>query len=210
MTKSILAIGMIAFLCSCGNNAEKTNTVPAETPTEVKTNNLLKVEDRSQYDVAFLEGFAAYEEEVILKENYLQTGGEKIEFPVILSENKENIFKGEDKQYTYTLLVTRTNLTTLKYTFTLKDKQGKNVDSRSGKAILPSLFFLGDESFEDQNGVGQMAVNYNDHNADYWLTISIARETDDNLKYMATISYGNESGKTGFELPSSPVLRADL
>lgn len=209
MKKTILTVATAAFLLSCGNKSES-NSTEQTTSNEIQLNSNIEVENTTNYDKKFLEGFADYGEKVILKENYLVTGGDTIYFPEVLSLNKETIFKGKDDTYVYTLKITRTNLTNVTYDFTLTDKQQNTVDSKKGTAVLPSLFFFGDESFEDENGLSHSASDYRNYTDKNWLTITIAHAVNDNLKYMATISYGNEEGGQGFELETSPILTADL
>lgn len=209
MKKTILTVTIAALILSCGNKTESSSK-EAPTTNQIKLNSNIDVANSANYDPTFLEGFADYGEKVILKENYLVTGGDTVYFPEILSIDKEIIFTGNDDSYTYTLKIKRTNLTNINYDFTLIDKQKNKVDTQKGTAILPSLFFFGDESFEDENGVSSLAAEYRNFTEKQWLSIKVAHEVNENLKYMATISYGNEEGAQGFELENSPVLTADL
>lgn len=70
------------------------------------------------------------------------------------------------------LTVTRTNLTNLPYCFQFTDKDHKTVDTKSGKAILGSMFFLASENDEDsQTGVGYGSCEYWDKTNDCWFVI---------------------------------------
>ena len=107
------------------------------------------------------------------------------------------------------LTVTRTNLTDLTYNFQLTDKDNKIIDTKSGKAILGSMFFLASENDEDsQTGDGYGSCEYWDKVIDCWFAIRVGIGKDDNGKLRAMVNYGcKDKSKQTLNLDQCPTLR---
>lgn len=211
MKKQLTTICFAILLLACNSEKNKSQSTNSNNLDHQTESNLIKITDISQYDPLFIEGLKEYENPIILNENYIEIENEKVTFPEVLSLQKPTIFTGNDKQYNYKLILNRQNLTNVNYEFVLTDKNGKNIDQISGTAILPSLFFLGADSFEDESNESHLAVVYNDFKKDKWVNIMVASSVDNHLHYLAKISYGNETeNSTIFELEDSPILRSAL
>jgi hypothetical protein len=162
---------------SCNNQTtEKTSDEdPADTLQTVsveKQKQDIYIKDNSQYDQTFIDGLADYNEPIKLIDNYIVTGKDTTYFPEDLPLNKVTTFKAFKDDKKYELTVTRTNLTNISYNFRLTDKDNKTIDSKAGKAILSSGFFMGPEGDNDIDG-GYGSQEYRDNSKDSWLSIRI-------------------------------------
>lgn len=169
------------------------------------------IEDKSQYDQTFIEELSKYNEPIKLVDNYIITGKDTTYFPEDLNLNKVTIFKATKDNNKFVLTVTRSNLTNLTYNFQLIDKDNKTVDTKSGKAILGSMFFLASENDEDsQTGDGYGSSEYWDKANDCWFAIRVGIGKDDNGKLRAMLNYGcNDKSKQTLNLDECPTLRTE-
>lgn len=169
------------------------------------------IKDKSQYDQTFIDGLADYNEPIKLIDNYIITGKDTTYFPKVLSLNKATTFKATKGNNEFLLTVTRINLTTLTYNFQLTDKDNKTVNTKIGKAILGSMFFLASENDEDsQTSEGYGSCEYWDKANDCWFAIRIGIGNDDNGKQRAMLNYGcNDKSKQTLNLDECPTLRTE-
>src|SRR5690606_10560862 len=121
--------------------------------------------------------------------NYILTDRDTTFFPNDLELNKKTTFRGINDSAKFTLTVTRTNLTNLNYEFLILDKNDKIVETKSGKAILGSMFFLASEVDEDdQTGTAYGSYEYSDKAVNgCGSAIRIGVGLDDNGKQRATL-----------------------
>ena len=205
--KQVIYILILAFgLLSCNNQKEKKIDV-----TQITSADKIFIKDKSLYDPIFIKGLYDYNEPVKLIDNYILTGKDTTYFPEDLPLNKKVVLKGVKDNNNFILSVTRTNLTNLVYDFQLSDKNNKRVESKSGKAILGSMFFLAPENDEDsQTGISYGSSEYTDNIDDCWFSIRIGIGLDDNGKHRAKLSYNcQDKHKNALNLDECPILRAE-
>lgn len=215
MKQTIYILTLAFGLLSCNDKtAEKTadqNSVDTlQTVSADKHQQETTIKDKSQYDQSFIEGLSEYNEPLKLIENYILVGQDTVYFPEDLQLNKKTIFKGTKDKKNFVLSVTRTNLTSLNYTFQILDKDSKAVNNNSGRATLGSLFFLGSETDDDdETGDGYLSVEYWDNSADCSFAIRIG-EKDDNGKLRAKIKlYCKDDKLKNIGLDDNPTLRTE-
>ena len=216
MRNTIYILTLAFGLWSCNNKpAEKTadqNSVDTlQTVSADKPKLEIYINDKSQYDQTFIDGLADYNEPIKIIDDYILTGQDTTYFPKDLNLNKETTFKANLDNNKYVLTVTRTNLTNLTYKFQLIDKDNKTVDTKSGKAILGSMFFLASEVDEDsETGDGYGSCEYWDNSNDCWFAIRIGIGNDENGKLRAMLKYGcDDKSKQSLNLDESPTLRTE-
>jgi len=203
------------LLFSCRNKTSKTgDKIPIDTLQTVLTNKLhstIYIKDSSQYDQIFIDGLSEYNEPIQLIDKFIVTGKDTTFFPEDLVLNKKTIFKGTQGDNEFVLTVVRTNLTNLKYEFQLTNKDNKTIDSKSGKAILGSLFFLASEVDEDnQTGDAYGSSEYWDKSNDCWFSIRIGIGLDSNGKKRAMLTFGCEDkNQKSLDLDGCPTLRTE-
>lgn len=214
--KQIIYILTLAFgLWSC-NNQTKEKTVDKslsdtlQNVTTDKQTSETTIKDKSQYDQSFIDGLSEYNEPIKLIENFILVGQDTVYFPEDLQLNKETVFKGTKDQKNFVLNVTRTNFTSLNYTFQILDKDNKVVNNKSGKATLGSYFFFGSETDDDdETGEGYLSTEYGDNSAGCSFAIRIG-EKDDNGKLRAKIKLYCEDNKAkNIDLDDNPTLRTE-
>jgi hypothetical protein len=203
-------------LWSCNNKpAEKTadqySVDTFQTVSADKQKLEIYINDKSQYDQTFIDELADYNEPIKLIDDYILTGQDTTYFPKDLNLNKEITFKANLDNNKYVLAVTRTNLTNLTYKFQLINKDNKTVDTKSGKAILGSMFFLAsevDEDSESRDSYG--SCEYWDKSNDCWFAIRIGIGKDDYGKLRAMLKYGcDDKSKQSLNLDECPTLRTE-
>lgn len=186
--------------------ADTLQTIPADNQ---KLN--IYIKDKSQYDQTFINGITIYNGPIKLIDNYIIAGNDTTYFPEDLSLNKVTIFKAIKDNNKFVLTVTRTNFTNLTYSFQLTDLNNKILDSKSGEAILGSLFFLASEIDEDsQTGDSYGSCEYWDKTNDCWLAIRIGIGKDDHGKLRAMLNYNcNDKSNQTLNLDACPTLRTE-
>lgn len=201
-------------LISCNNQksekvADKNSVDTIQNISADKQTPDIYIKDKSLYDPTFIDGLTDYNEPIKLIDNYILTGKDTTYFPEDLNLNKATIFKTTKDNIKYVLTVTRTNLTNLNYDFQIINKDNKTVDTKSGKAILVSSFFLGPEGDNDIEG-GYGSHEYRDKGKDSWLSIRIEIGKAEDGKQRAKIHYGfNDSKKKSLDLDECPTLRTN-
>ncbi len=214
--KQTLYIFILAFgLWSCNNQTKEKNVAKSsvdtlQNVTTDKQKQETTIKDKSQYDKSFIDGLSEYNEPIKLIENFILVGQDTVYFPEDLYLNKETIFKGTKDKKNFVLSLTRTNLTSLNYTFQILDKDFKTINNKSGRATLGSLFFLGSETDDDdETGDGYLSVEYWDNSADCSFAIRIG-EKDDNGKLRAKIKlYCKDNNLKNIGLDDNPTLRTE-
>jgi len=216
MKQTIYILTLVFGLLSC-NNQTTEKTVDKETFDTLQTISSDKkqaeiyVKDKSKYDQTFISGLDGYKESIQLIDNFIITGIDTTSFPDDLPLNKKTTFIGTKVNLNYALTITRTNLTNLTYGFILTDKDNKTIESKSGRAILGSMFFLASENDEDsQTGDGYGSSEYWDKSNNCWLSIRIGIGLDNNKKQRAKLTYGCEDkNKQTLNLDECPTLRTE-
>jgi hypothetical protein len=195
-------------LCESDNNKSVNNSQTVSADNQQRE---IYIKDKSQYDQTFINGLAEHNEPIKIIDNYIITGKDTTYFPNDLSLNKATLFKTTNDNNKFVLTVTRTNLTNLTYNFQLTDKDNKIINTKSGKAILGSMFFLASENDEDsQTGDGYGSSEYWDKTNDCWFAIRIGIGKDDNGKLRAMLNYGcNDKSKETLKLDECPTLRTE-
>lgn len=216
MKQTVYILTLAFGLGSCNNPtteklANKNSVDTLNTVSTNKPNLEIYIKDKSQYDHTFIDGLGDYNEPIKLIYNYIITGKDTTYFPEDLSLNKVTIFNANKDSNKFVLTVTRTNLTNLTYYFQIIDKDNKTLDSKSGKAILGSMFFLASENDEDsQTGDSYGSCEYWDKTNDCWFTIRIGIGKDDNGKLRAMLNYGcYDKSKQTLNLDECPTLRTE-
>jgi hypothetical protein len=215
MKQTIYILTLTLFLLSCSGKTRKTVDTKSidtlQTISADKKQTDIYIKDKSKYDQSFIDGLSVYNEPIKLIDNYILTGKDTTYFPSDLSLNKATTFKASKGNNKFVLTVTRTNLTNLTYNFQLTDKDNKTVDTKSGKAILGSMFFLGSEMDQDsQAGDGYRSSEYWDKTNDCWFSIRIGYGKDKNGKQRAMLTYGCEDkNKQSLKLVECPTLRTE-
>ena len=216
MKQTIYILTIVLGLSSCNNQtAEKTvnqksvDTLQTISPDKQQADIFIK--DKSKYDQTFIDGLADYKETMQLIDSFIITGKDTTYFPDDLPLNKKTTFKGAKGNKILTLTVTRNNLTNLTYSFQFTDKDNKTIDSKSGRAILESTFFLASENDEDsQTGDGYGSSEYWDKSNNCWLSIRIGIGLDNNKKQRAKLTYGcKDKNKQTLNLDECPTLRTE-
>ena len=216
MKQTIYILTLVFGLLSC-NNQTTEKTVDKETFDTLQTISSDKkqaeiyVKDKSKYDQTFISGLEGYKESIQLIDNFIITGIDTTSFPDDLPLNKKTTFIGTKGNLNFALTVTRTNLTNLTYGFILTDKDNKTIESKSGRAILGSMFFLASENDEDsQTGDGYGSSEYWDKSNNCWLSIRIGIGLDNNKKQRAKLTYGCEDkNKQTLNVDDCPTLRTE-
>ncbi len=214
--KQTIYIFIFAFgFWSCNNqtkekNVDQSSVDTLQNVTTEKQKQETTIKDKSQYDKSFIEGLSEYNGPIKLIENFILVGQDTVYFPEDLYLNKETIFKGTKDQKNFVLSLTRTNLTSLNYTFQILDKDFKTINNKSGRATLGSLFFLGSETDDDdETGDGYLSVEYWDNSDDCTFAIRIG-EKDDNGKIRAKIKlYCKDNKLKNIGLNDNPTLRTE-
>jgi len=215
MKQTIYILTLTLLLLSCSGKTRKTvDTKSVDTLQTIsadKKQSDIYIKDKSQYDQSFIDGLSDYNEPIKLIDNYILTGKDTTYFPNDLSLNKATIFKATKDNNKFVLTVTRTSLTNLSYNFQLTDKDNKTVDTKSGKAILVSMFFLASEMDQDsQVGDGYGSSEYWDKTNNCWFSIRIGIGLDNNGKQRAMLTYGCEdNNKQSLKLEECPTLRTE-
>jgi hypothetical protein len=214
MKQTIYILTLAFGLGSCNNQTtekavDKNLFDTLKTASADKQKLDIYIKNKSQYDQTFIDGLVDYNEPIKLIDNYIVTGNDTTYFPEDLILNKPTTFTAIKENNKYVLTVTRTNLTNLTYKFQLTDNDNKTSDTKSGKAILGSTFFIGPEGDDDIEG-GYGSQEYRDNGKDSYLSIRIEIGKTDNGKQRAKIHYGfNDKTKKTLDLDECPTLRAE-
>ncbi len=214
MKQTIFILTLAFGLVSCNNQTtekavDKNSVDTLKTASADKQQLNIYIKDKLQYDQTFIDGLADYNEPIKLIDNYIVTGKDTTYFPEDLILNKATTFTAIKDNNKYVLTVTRTNFTNLTYNFQLTDNDNKTLDTKSGKAILGSTFFIGPEGDDDIEG-GYGSQEYRDNGKDSWLSIRIEIGKTDNGKQRAKIHYGfNDKTKKSLDLDECPTLRTE-
>jgi hypothetical protein len=216
MRLTIYLLTLALVLCGYKNQAQgkmaNKNIVNAmQTASDDKQPTNIYIKDKSQYDPAFIGGLSAYNEPISLIDNYIITGRDTTYFPENLSLNKAIVFKASKGNNKYVLTVIRTSLTNLNYNFKLTDNDDKTLDSKSGKSVLGSMFFLGSEMDKDALTAEEYAsCEYWNKTNDCWFSIRIGKGKDRNGKQRAMLTYGCEDkNKRSLKVDECPTLRTE-
>lgn len=215
MKQTIYILTFVFGLSSCNNQTteKSANKNSADTPQIVSTDNpkqVIYIKDKSKYDQTFIDGLSEYKEPIKLIDNFMLIGNDTTYFPDDLSLNKEYIFKANNDSQKYVLTVKRINETTLKFNFQLFENN-KLLHTESGKANLPSLFFLGPEGEPDiQTGDSFFSQEYLKKDDSIWLCINIGMDKDYKGKQRAKITYRyTDESKQTANLEECPILRLE-
>lgn len=215
MKNAVLIVMVTLILCSCYNQRSKaegkSSAEPLQADTVRKEHPTVSIKDSTQYDKAFIKGLEKYNEPIQLIDNYIIVGTYTTYFPEDIPLNKTVEFKATKNQKKYVLSVSRTNLTNLTYGFKLMDEKDKLLDSKSGTAVLGSMFFFGTEGDDDSlTGDGYSSYEYWDNGNDCWFSVRIGHEKDPQGKQRAKIQYGCEDkNKQALKLKECPTLRTE-
>lgn len=191
-----------------GKNGSKNNADTLRTDTGHKQQQTILIKDKSNYDASFINGLNGYDEPIQLIDNYIVVNEKDTTyFPEILPLNEAIIFEGSGNHNRIQLTVTRTNLTTLVYDFKNTGNDNKIIDSRSGKAVIGSLFFFAPEADIDTiMNEGYACSEYWDTTRNCSFSVRIGLEPDKNGKQRAKITYGC-TDNPGIDLDECPILR---
>ena len=215
MKQTIYIFTLVLGLLSCNNlttdkHDGNTNINSLQTVVSAdKQKQHIYIKDKSQYDQTFIDGLSDYDDPIKLIDNYILAGKDTTYFPEDLNINKETTFKATKDNNNFVLTVTRTNLTNLTYHFQLTDRDNKSVITKSGKAILASMFFLGPEGDNDVEG-GYGSQEYRENGKDGWLSIRIEMGKADDGKQRAKIQYEfSDKTKKQLNLDDCPTLSTE-
>lgn len=207
----VIVFGLVACLNSTNRKSiEKLSIDTLHSGSRDKLERNHDSNTRSRYDKIFLDKLSEYREPVKLSGNILLTGQDTVYFPEDLLLHQETIFKGSKDNSDFLLILTRTNLTGLNYSFQLMNSSKHTEISKSGRAILNPFFFLGAESDDDdRTGEGYLSVEYTDESSNCLFAIRIG-ERDENGKLRAKIKLFCKDSKTkSMDLDEIPTLREE-
>lgn len=210
------ALLLVTFTLILGCNTPATQTTAIQQADTIQTvateapQSNVYIKDISQYDPAFIAGLSEYGEPLRLIHNYILLGQDTAYFPEEIQLNRETVFKGSRGTKTFVLAVTRINLTTLNYDLRVFVNDSVLSFSKSGKAMLHSLFFLGSEVDEDDlTGSAYGSAEYWDNSQACSFAIRIG-DKDENGKLRAKVKFNcEENTQDNIELDDCPTLRAD-
>ena len=214
MQQTIYILTLTLLLLSCSGKTRKAiDTKSVDTLRTISADKMqsdIYIKDKSQYDQTFIDGLSEYNEPIKLIDNFMLIGNDTTYFPNDLNLNKEYIFKANNDDQNYVLIVKRINETTLKFNFQLYENS-KLLHTETGEANLPSLFFLGPEGEPDiQTGDSFFSQEYLKKDNNIWLCINIGMDKDYKGKQRAKITYRykDKSIKTS-NLEECPILRLE-
>ncbi|MDD5571835.1 MAG: hypothetical protein PHD97_11865 [Bacteroidales bacterium] len=216
MKEKIYILTLALGLGSCNNQTkekavDKNSIDTSQTVSADKLQQDIYIKDKSQYDQSFIDGLADFNESIKLIDNYIITGTDTTCFPEDLTLNKKTIFTAIKDKNKFLLIVTRTNLTNINYEFQLLNKDNSIIDSKSGKAILSSGFFLAPEGEPDlQTGDSFVSNEYRTENDNFWLIIKVGMDKNYKGKKRAKITFGyKDKSKKTTNVEESPILRLE-
>jgi hypothetical protein len=214
MQQTIYILTLTLLLLSCSGKTRKTvDTKSVDTLRTISAGKMqsgIYIKDKSQYDQTFIDGLSEYNEPIKLIDNFMLIGNDTTYFPDDLNLNKEYIFKANNASQNYVLTVKRINETTLKFNFQLFENS-KLLQTETGEANLPSLFFLGPEGEPDiQTGDSFFSQEYLKKDKSIWLCINIGMDKDYKGKQRAKITYRYmDKSKQTSNLEECPILRLE-
>jgi len=169
------------------------------------------IENKSQYDPTFLNGLSDQFYSIKLIDNFIVIDKDTTYFPEDLILNKSTVFQGAKGNNKFELTITRINLTTLSYNLQLTDLDNKILNSKKGKAILASTFFLASEiDIDDLTGDHYGSYEYWDSSDDCWFSIRVGMGLDQNRKQRVMLVYGCEDkNKNTLNFGKCPTLRIE-
>lgn len=209
--KKYFALLLIAAIVSCKKDTDvhqDTTTVKPDTVTTAKSSNNLYIKEKSLYSKEFIASLEAqpYPGGIKVIDNYVIADNDTIYFPETLKLKTNYKFTGFTNTAFYQLDVTRENLTTLKYSFSLA-KNEKPVYEKKGTAHLGGLFFLAGEAGEDEeSGEGYISTQYTDEKLEEMFIIKIG-EPDDKGVLRATVETAGNDKSIPQEVNAGITLR---
>lgn len=206
MKNALWLVMITLILSSCYSPSSQNLVQPVLSPLQTKY-----IKDSTQYDRAFINGLSNYNEPLQLIDNYIVTGTDTTYFPEDIPLNNTIVFKATRDHKKYLLTVSRTSLTNVSYTFKLMDEKEKLMISKSGTAVLGSLFFLASEVDEDtQTGESYGSYEYWDKTNECWFALRIGHGNTPDGKQRAMVNYGCEDkNKQALKLEECPTLWAE-
>lgn len=215
MKNAVLIVMVTLVFCSCYHQPSKmegkSSAEPVQAGTVSKEQSTLIIKDSTRYDPTFIKGLTKYKKPIQLIDNYIIAGTDTTYFPEDIPLNKTIDFKATKDQKKYVLSVSRTSLTNLTYAFKLMDEKDKLLDSKSGNAVLGSMFFLASEIDQDlKTGEGYSSYEYWDNSTDCWFSVRIGHGNAPDGKQRAKVNYGCvDKNKQALTLKECPTLRAE-
>lgn len=215
MRKAFWTVIIILGIWSCKSQSSKKEgdsiTYPLKAEMVAENQSTVLIKDSALYDKTFIAGLAGYKEPIQLIGNYIIAENDTTWFPEDLPLNKTVVFKATQDHKKYMLSVSRNSLTNLSYAFQLTGEKDKMIDSKSGNAVLGSLFFLASEMDKDsQTGKGYGSYEYWDKSNDCWFAVRIGHGNAPHGKQRAMITYGCEDkNKQALTLNECPTLRTE-
>ena len=155
----------------------------------------------------FKAGLRGYNKKVKLVKNYLVSEGDTVMFPEYLALGKDYVLKGSRNDTGYQLTLNRVNLTSLDYSVVIINKGGETLGEVEGQADIYHLFFLGAETFEDEQGNAYLADIYGDHKNNCHLKILLAEE---NGILVVDLWRGECTSPEAVTIQNAPVLRSNF
>jgi hypothetical protein len=170
----------------------------------------LYIKDRSLYSPEWLAAIekSGYNEPLKVIDNYILIDKDTTYFPEELKLNAGYHLTAFTDKHFYQLDITRINLTTLEYDFTLMENE-KAILKKNGKAHLGALFFIGGESFtDDLSGDEHLGSEYYDESSGSCFAIVVA-DKDEQQKINAVVNFCDNS-KPDAPLNKDITLRQSL
>lgn len=178
------------------------------TSTVITQEIIIVIKDRTLYDPEFIASLADYNLPLQFIDNYILSEGDTTFFPDELPLLKKITFYGQKSKKVYLLTLTRISLTNLNYDFTLSDKSGQIIESKSGTAILGSMFFLAPEGDEDnETGEGYTSNEYWDKKNNCWFSVRVGLNPDGKGEQRAKVTYGCIDNTKSLTVDECPVLK---
>ena len=170
------------------------------------------IKDKSQYDQTFINELtnAYHNEPIKLIDNFIIVGNDTTQFPKELEINKKTVFTGIKNNKFYELILIRTNLTEIVFSFFIRNNEDEiKLPMKEGKVNLGAMFFLASEVDEDEvTGEGYRSYEYWKKDDNCWLSIRVGLGQDENGKQRAKISFACEDkSRQTLTLDECPTLR---
>ncbi len=210
-----ILIIVIVFLECCAQTIEKKKKENAKNSEQTELSSSqqqnIYIKDQSLYDPKFINGLYNYKEQIKLIKNYIIIDTDTTYFPENIKLNKTITFTGFKDNNKYLLVITRTNLTNIKYKFQLLNKENGFIENKSGEAILTSGFFLAPEGEPDtETGASFVSNEYYMNNDSTWLILKVGIDSNFKDKGRAKVMYGHKDKFTkAEEVKESPILRLE-
>jgi hypothetical protein len=218
MRQTLYILTLTIGVLSCNSKTERTVNQITSDSLEISSirqrKSSIYIKDQSKYSQTFIEELTAmnYNKPIKLIDDFVVVGTDTTQFPADLELNKKTVFKGTGNNKFYELILIRTSLTEIVFTFFIRENNEEIVlPTKEGIATLNTMFFLDSEVDEDsQTSDGYGSCEYWNKANDCCFSIRVGIGRDDNEKQRAMLNYiCNDKSKEMLNLDKCPTLRTE-